>query len=246
MGAFLMFCFGCAPSESIIQTAIAKTALSEPTKTQTPTTTPTLAPTLTLTPSITPSPTPDLRIINDDPQLFLLKANELPLDAKYFLPNSTWTSPHTNAEVVSNWTVKKGQEYIQRTGREMGWWVSYLRGTKNVIAPDEINISAIRFNRHAGAMLLISDYAFSKRYPELGWKIIDKKVTFSDDCNVEEHQQKNSGGDIEVSYKITCIYRNFAVDVTAYGSQSEVTHEFIEDIVKKVIEKLENADLVSP
>ena len=88
------------------------------TPTLTPTNTPTQTSTSTETPTqtntITPSLTPDLRVIELEPVYMQLQRDDLPKDGKYYLPNSTWTSPHLNSEVVSGWGVEEGKDYLAK------------------------------------------------------------------------------------------------------------------------------------
>jgi hypothetical protein len=101
---FLVGCSTPTPNESVIQTAIAQTQISEqaislliptgtpnPTNTPTvtssptpsPTFTPTFTPTYTQTSTFTPTSTPDLRVIDADPKIFLLTTKDLPDQSKY-------------------------------------------------------------------------------------------------------------------------------------------------------------------
>jgi len=152
---------GCNPSESSIQTAMAETQQSLPTATETflPTNTVTYTPeptsteTLIPTSTVTITPTPDKRIIEIGPEEFLLEKEDLPSEAKYYLPNFTWISPHRNSEVISGWGKEEGQKYLEETGRIDGWGVYYARGTSIVRAPEEIFHNIIQYRTAEGAQL---------------------------------------------------------------------------------------------
>lgn len=236
-------CSPTAPSEGMIQTAIAETQAVVPTfiNTNTP------VPTLTSTITVTASPTPDLRIINIDPQDFLLKPEELPREAKYYLPNSAWISPHLNSEVVSGWTVEKGKEYLARTGRINGWVVYYAKGTRTVYAPDEIFNNVIMFNSSTGASLFVTDYSYRKRFPKENWEAVDYKIeNLGQVYDVERKVRVTSGGDKLIQYCISFAYYNYGVMTCGTGLEKDIVPEIIETGARAVLKKLQNAQLVFP
>jgi hypothetical protein len=98
---------GCNPSPSQVATAVAQTQAANPTQTHTPVPTNTSTPTETPTPTATPSPTPDIRVIDVDPHEMLMTTSDLPTEARYYLPDYSWISPHRNSEVVSGWGVNE-------------------------------------------------------------------------------------------------------------------------------------------
>jgi len=239
----LISCSPSVPSQGMIQTAIAETQAVAPTFTNTNIPVPTLTSTIT----VTASPTPDLRIITDDPQGFLLKPEDLPREAKYYLPNSAWISPHLNSEVVSGWTVEKGKEYLARTGRINGWVVYYAKGTRTVYAPDEIFNNVIMFNSSAGASLFVTDYSYRKRFPKEEWEAVDNKIeNLGQVYDVERKVQVTSGGDKKIQYCISFAYYNYGVVTCGIGLEKDIVPEIIETGARAVLKKLQNAPLVFP
>ncbi|MHA1280775.1 MAG: hypothetical protein ACTSQ8_26810 [Candidatus Helarchaeota archaeon] len=111
----------CSPSPEAIQEAIAQTQAAEVTNTNTPEPTFTFAlePTFTSTATNTFTPTltqtltstPDTRVITIDSKELMLTKEDLPPEAKYYLPNSGWISPHHNSEIISGWGVEEGAKY---------------------------------------------------------------------------------------------------------------------------------------
>ncbi len=266
-GFIIILIFLCACSskvpESAIQTAIAQTRQAEatpaiPTATELPSLTPsptftkTSVPTFTSTPTETPTetptptPTPDLRVIAEDSKNFLLKQDDLPREAKYYLPNAGWISRHTNAEVVSGWTVEEGREYLARTGRIEGWWVYYKRGTKTVIAPDQMYCNVVKYKTAEGARLVVTDYNNTVRQADEGWTLVDRKIDLGDINLISTNSEITSGGDKLVWYSIEFAYRNFFVEVAGYGYEKEVSHDFVENAARAILKKLESAPLVVP
>jgi len=247
---------GCSaqPSENQIQTAIAQTQAANPTATVTATNVPTLTatPTETATPTLvptdtpTPTATPDLRIITMDPQKFLLTKSDLPKEGLYFVPNERWMSISTNEEIISGWTVEEGRDYVITTGREIGWWVAFARGTRAVAMPEEIYCQVVRYKTKEGALLSLTKYGVENRDTSGLLKIVETEMDLGD-FNVSYITKKiTSGGDYQVAYDIYFSYHNFIVNVEGYGLEKDVSHEFIEDLARKVLAKLEAANLEEP
>jgi hypothetical protein len=239
---------------STVQTAIAQTAAANPTATllppptKTPMLTATSTPTETATqtpsstPTETPSPTPDIRVIDADPYTFLLKAEDLPEDAYYYLPNSAWISPHRNYEVVSGWTVDKGRAYLAATGRVDGWWVEYERGTNTVIAPEQIYDNPVLFRTVAGAQLLLTQFGTCVN-PDLtpGHKYIpvQTELKIGDITNVCLYREMQSNGEYWVDLCIEFSYRNVAHGIDGLGREKDVQLDYLAAVAHTLLAKLE-------
>jgi len=140
--AMIISACGNVPTKqpTLVPTATAyPTYTPQPTYTPYPTTVPTTVP--TVAPSITP--TPDLRIVDTDPQMFILKQVDFPKAGLYYLPNETWIGKDTNDQIIVEWGVNKGQDYVTNTGRIGGWWDAYNRGTLAVKMPKELSCDVI-------------------------------------------------------------------------------------------------------
>ncbi len=242
----VLFGSGCQPSDTAIQTAMAQTQAANPTSTFTPippTETPTTTP--TETPTITPSPTPDLRVIQLDPKDFLLQKSDLPLDAKYYLPNETWISPHHNEEIIGGWGVEEGRAYIAETGRIDGWWVAYKRGADTVIAPEEIYDNVILYKTIAGAQLVITKYG-DRRVTEGGYTELINPTIIGDLTRVFTKKEMQSSGEYRVEYLIEVSYRNYVHVVSGWGWEHEVKPEYVENIAGILLARLQAAPLSNP
>ena len=256
----LAACTPSAPSDQSIQTAIAQTEASQPkaSETTTPTKTPepsststeTRAPTTTFTPeptstpTSTPSPTPDLRVIDADPKDFLLERSDLPEEARYYLPNAGWISPHRNSEVVSGWGVDEGREYLEKTGRIDGWWVWYKRGTITVIAPEEIYDNIVIYQSIEGAQLVMTDYSNCQgRLADSDWTILETDLQIGDMTIVCTDKEMQSTGDNRVWIRIEFTYRNFYHAVVGWGWEKEVQLEYVANVARILLAKLEAAPL---
>lgn len=235
----------CAPSEASVATAIALTQASAPTATVLPPTeTGTPTPTLTPEPTATPSPTPDLRVIDTDPRNLLLEREDLPSDARYYLPNSSWISPHRNSEVVSGWGVEEGREYLEKTGRIDGWFVSFERGTSTVNAPEEIYDNVVLYKTVEGARLVLDQFS-SCMDPDSDYQIVDTDLLIGDGTIVCTSKEMQPSGKNRLWYRIEFIRRNVFHAVVGWGWEREVTPEYVEEVARTLLAKTDNAPLAS-
>lgn len=257
LALFLVFSLAscsAAPSESSIQTAIAQTKVVESTvaPSQTPTPLPTVTHTPTIAPSETPtltytaSPTPDIRIIDTDPVEFQLEKNDLPREGQYYLPNYTWAGPYTNEEVMSSWTVEEGKAYLADTGRISGYKTAYKRGNDTVNMPKEVECNVVKYQTPDGAQKSVILYKWSVRDPDTDWKSSDKKIDFGDTSSIEYEEKTTSSGGKTLYYEISFSYRNYLVACWGWGNKTDVTHQFVEDMSKKMLNKLKMAELSYP
>ena len=249
----------CSPSEESISTAIAQTQAANPTSTPAPTETPlptptitetplptdTPTPTETPTPTATLTPTPDLRVITETSDNFLLKASDLPQDAKYYLPNSNWMSPHHNSEIISGWGREEGLEYLEESGRIDGWWVYFKRGTRTVRAPEQIYHNIIQYKTSEGAIWTLENFNQVAR-GESGWEYIDEEINLGDVGIAMISKEMQSNGKYEVFIYVEVAYRNYLSIVSGFGWEDDVTLEYVMDIAQIAIDKLEAAELSEP
>lgn len=242
-------CQQSQPSESAIQTAIAATERSqpnlvgllatptsppEPSRTPEPSSTPTSEPTLT--------PTPDIRVMRVDPKEFLLTKDDLPSEAKYYLPNAGWISPHRNSELISQMGQEEGQRYLEETGRVDGWWGYLKRGTSTVKAPDQMYSNPVMYESAAGAQSArTGDYGFRE-----GMELVETDIELGELTQVWLSKEMQSNGRYWVTYLIDFTYRNYGVSVGGMGYESEVSLDFIEVAARQILAKLEAAPLSNP
>ncbi len=231
----IIFISACAPSQDAVQTAIAQTQIAMPTSTAT--FSPTSTPTPTITPS--PSPTPDLRVITTDPKEFLMSTTDLPSEAKYYLPNSNWISPHRNNEIIQAMGAEAGEKYINETGRVDGWFVSYRRGSGKGLYPEEVYDNVIMYQSAEGAQLFVTKYTDSLKDP--GYEKAQDAPLVGDVTRVYVRKEGE-----RVWYLLVFSYRNYVHRIIGYGLESEVKPEFIESIARKLLANLESASLSTP
>lgn len=259
MIALILVACSPSPSNTSIETAIAQTEGARPkatdtmiptntpepspTNTEIPTLTPTFTPEPSSTPTTTPSPTPDLRVIDADPKNFLLERDDLPEDARYFLPNAGWISPHRNSEVVSGWGVDEGRDYLAKTGRVDGWVVSYKRGTITVIAPEEIYNNIVMYRSIEGAQLIMTEYSQCRGSRDSDYTLLETDLQIGDMTNVCTDKEMQSTGDNRVWIRIEFSYRNYWNAIVGWGWEKEVQLEYVAEVARTLLEKLEAAPL---
>jgi hypothetical protein len=181
-------------------------------------------------------------VIDADPKKFLLDLKDLPPEAKYYLPNSEWISPHRNSEIISGWGVEEGRTYLERTGRIDGWWVIYKRGTLTVTAPEEIYDNVVLYHTIEGAELIISEFSNCVDR-DSGYVLVESDVQIGDFTNVCTYKEMQSSGEYRIWYRIEFTYRNYYHAVAGWGWESEVKAEFVEKIARTLLAKLEAAPL---
>jgi hypothetical protein len=249
MYCFLLFVLlfstlvACKPSEAAIQEALAQTQTAQTTNTFTPEPTSTHTPEPTLTPTFTPtvSPTPDTRVITVDSKELMLEKDDLPSEAKYYLPNYTWISPHHNSEIVSAWGVEEGTIYLQETGRIDGWWVDYLRGTNTVRAPEEIYQNIIQYESAEGAYLTLTEY--NTRGDDPDYSLMDLNLSIGDVTFVYYWKEMQSSGEYRVKYAIESQYRNYVSIIVGWGWEKEFDLDYVIQIAEIAMDKIKAAPL---
>ena len=161
-------CAPKAPSDSVVQTAIAQTQSSNPTatptekptntvmptNTQEPTNTSTPEPSATFTPEPTPSPTPDIRIIVGRPEDYVLQPDDLP---NKFILRAGKSTPHENYEILSVRGKENGKAYLEASGRIGGWIIWYDCVESTAIAPDRIRSYIVMYDLIDGPVIANSD-----------------------------------------------------------------------------------------
>lgn len=241
---------GCGPSEQAIQEALAQTQTAQVTNTNTPepTLTFTLEPTFTqtftqtLTPTFTQTltPTPDNRVFTLGPEVFLLTVEDLPKEARYYLPYSTWISPHRNSEVVSDWGREAGTAYIEETGRLDGWFAIYKLGSTTVRAPDEIFHNIIQFETNEGALLALD---IESPNVTVEYEIIDDNYGLGDLTIISKYREMQPSGEYQISYYVETVYRNYESRVGGSGFEKDFDLDYVIQIAEIALDKLKEAPL---
>jgi hypothetical protein len=169
---------------------------------------------------------------------------DLPPEAKYFLPNSDWISPHRNSEVVSGWGVEEGRRYLEQTGRIDGWWVSFVRGTSTVNAPEEIYNNVVLYKTADGAKLVLEEFS-SCEDPDNEYTLVDPAPLIGDATKACIHKEMQSSGENRVTYRIEFLTRNVFHAVVGWGWEREVDGDYVADVARVLLAKAEQAPLAT-
>jgi len=246
----LLTALGCAPSESAVQTALAKTQAALPTKTPTlaPTATATQLPTATNTPEPTETPTathtatPDTRVITMDSRDFLMTKDDIPPEGKYILPNSGWITVMSNDDIIREWGREEGLEYLDKTGRIYGWAVYYNRTSKTVKAPEQVFHNIIQYKTAEGALLTtVGEFNTSKKDPE--YKIVDENYPLGDVSIIWQKKELQNNGEYRNMYLIETAYKNYKSRVGSWGWEKEYDLDFVIGLAETMLAKLQSAPL---
>lgn len=247
----MLFLVACNPSDQAIQEALIKTQTAMPmntgepelTSTSTLIPTPTSTQTITLTPTSTQTltPTQDSRVITIDSKELMLAKEDLPPEAKYYLPNYTWISPHHNSEIISGWGVEEGAKYLEETGRIDGWWVYYLRGTSTVRAPKQVYQNIIQYKTSEGAKLTFTKYGFITINPE--YEKFDSNILIGDATNVYVRKEMESSGEYYIFYIVESLYKNYVSTVGGMGYEKQFDLDYVIRIAEIAMEKIKAAPL---
>jgi hypothetical protein len=240
----------CSPSEEAIQVALGQTQTAQITNTNTPEPTltftlePTFTPTFTLTPTFTPTltSTPDTRVIMVDSRELMLAKEDLPPEAKCYLPNQFWISPLHNSEIVSVWGTGLGTKYVEETGRIDGWYIYYRRGSKSIRTPEQIYQNISQFETAEGAKL-----AMTMDNPNITvqYTILDDNYDLGDQTIISVYKEMQSNGENRVTYKVDTVYRNYKSRIIGWGWEKEFDLEDVISIAEMALEKIKAAPLGS-
>jgi hypothetical protein len=259
--AALLFTSACSSGDvqSQVETGIAQTQRAqdeqshvftitpsptiEPTQTNTPTVlppTPTIESTSTYTPTPLPTATPDLRIIVGKPEEFILLREDLP-DEYILRPGSS--SPHENKEVVAIRGVEEGKAYLDATGRIGGWIIWYKLVDSTAIAPEWIESYIVMYDNPQGCLTAKSP-KWDKTWEK--YSVVAKEMDLGDWNRVLRYRVRQPNGKYYVYYEIEFCYRNVYASIYGEGMESDVRHEYTENLARKVLAKLEAAPLGFP
>ena len=245
------FISSCQPSEKTIQTAIAQTQVAlpmptfMPSHTPLPTVTPIPLNTPRTTPVFTSSPSPSPvslnKLIDIDPRMLLLQYTDLPNEGNYYLPGEDWTSPQRNSEIISAWTVKKGEDYLAETGRIDGWWVGYKRGKVGVLLPEEVYDSVVIYSKVEGARITVlkhgDKYITEDNYTEI------TAPQIGDTNRAFQRLDTNSNGETRVSIAVIFSYQNIYHGILIWGWEKEVALGFAIDVATGLVNTLKQLPL---
>lgn len=168
------------------------------------------------------------------------------MEGDYHLPDSSWTSPYPNQEILDDWGDEAGQDYIERTGRVAGWYAYYQRGAETAQLPEILYSNIVQYETAEGARCSVLEYNEAVAGPDEGWELLDQALELGDASVVLISRETDPDGEKRIWYMVEFAYRNFAVIVGGWGRVDDVQPEFIEQAARAVLARLEAAPLTTP
>lgn len=179
----------------------------------------------------------------------LLTPEDLPVEARYYLPDPGSSSPFHNTEVVAAWGGLPGWDYLQATGRVDGYYADYLRGSETASAPEELFCNIVEFETPEGARLSLTDYNLVAMDEPGGtqWSYVERPgMDLGDIYLILSTREPQPGGVDRLWYRIEFSHQNYVGVVAGFGWENQVTHEFMENAARALLGKIEAAPLVQP
>jgi hypothetical protein len=238
--SLLLLSLACAPTQSLIATAVAQTLTAIPPATSSPAQTP--PPSDSSAPASLPSPTSDNLVIDVNPHEMLLTLEDLSPEPKYYPPDFNSIRPNRNSDVLRDWEYSKGQEYLDQTGRIYGWIATFSRGDNSFVAPEQIEDTVVLYSTSAGASLVITNYSrcdpanYFNPIPLEDPQIGDQSIACLSSVLQSDGQEK-------IWYYVEFRFRNFFHLVQGFGSYEDVRPGYIEAIAQTLLGKLQAAPL---
>ena len=223
-----------------------------PPATAIPTDTPTHIPTVevpTVVPTTVPTitATPDVRVILAAPSLFQLKKDDLPWRGEYTIPSQEWAGPYTNDELIAAWDDPVlARQYLAESGRVTGYEVFFKRGNTSAPLPQEVGCVVVQYRTIEGAQRAVTEFTFASRNLDENWVSAEVTLPLGAVSNAEYLEKMDSGGNLNMEYWVSTAHRNMLIECVGWGAKANVTPEFVEDLVQKMLEKVQAAELVEP
>lgn len=186
------------------------------------------------------TPTPDARIIEIGPEEFLLKEEDIPLDAEYYLENPTDIYRYSNSDILSKWDMELGAPYIQKTGRIDGWIVKYLIKDPKEGMPIIISHNVVQYGTVYGSLL-----SLNQNSPEnIEWILIDDDYDLGTKSIVYEAKYHSDKSTV-IMYKVETVYQNYKSTIIGFGIVDYLELKNILVVAQKAIGKLESETLIN-
>jgi hypothetical protein len=206
-------------------------------------------PTITYTPkpSIIPSltSTPDLRIINTSPLKLLCQKEDLPALGVYYFPSEEWVNSYSNRDKISKMG-ESGKDYLERTGRVIGWEANYYSRHTYGILPYYLYCRVTLFKTIDGAKVA---YNWPSTNSNEDWNENKIGVTsfLGDENSAWEYYLYDNNENIKTWYLFTYRYKNLIISVGHYSPVDDSFYpEIISQIAEKMFQRIYTQELINP
>ncbi len=194
-----------------------------------------------------PSTTTGLQLIMADPSNFQPKPEDLPWRGEYTVPGADWAGPNTNDQIMITWDdAVLAREYLAETGRVTGYITYYQRGNTSAPLPQELGCAAAQYLTAEGAQKSITVYTAKLRSSDKGWVSADVTQELGDVSSAYYLEELDSGGNTTIQYWVSTTHLNYMVECFGWGAKAYVTSELVEDLVQKVLAKVQAAPVNEP
>ena len=122
-----------------------------------------------------------------------------------------------------------------------GWWVRYERGISTPIYPQTVADTVVSFRSVEGARLMMSDYS-PCTHQDSEYTLVETDLQIGDVTQYCTNIEMESTG-YRGTYALVFAYHNFYYAIEAYGWEREVPPDFLADVARALLAKLEAAPL---
>ncbi len=197
---------------------------------------PTETPTETLT--ITPSPPLDLLTLQLNLPDLLLRKSDLPNGANY-RSNNIIPSPNKSFDFY------EVNAYLSETGRIDGWTSYFIRGSNNIIAPQDLVDTVNIYKTAEGAQLTITKYD-DAWVTEDGYTEEINPPKIGDLTRAFFMKAEAERGVYYMWYRIDFSFRNTVHYVYGYGLERDIQPEFVRNVARLLLARLQASPLLNP
>jgi hypothetical protein len=208
----------CTPSSEAIQTAIA----------------------LTQGPKVTVAPTDDIRVIKSRPKDLILSRFDLPLNDQYY-PRDSYRI--ANSDIISDWGEEKANEFIEKTGRIDGWFISFYPDNPRKLLSPLIFQKLVQYETTEGANLALMIH-HSNENSEL--TVLEESYDLGDSTIIYRLRRLSDSSEYLVTYRVETAYQNYTSIIDCFGRDDKLNVEIAINFAEIALSKLEEAPLVNP
>lgn len=182
----------------------------------------------------------DMRILAGVPNDFILVIEDFPDD---YLLSPNRSTPIPNSDILGVRGQEERNAYLEATGRISGWLILHERNDPTKLAPEEIRSYVVMYETVEGAYLAVSPQWV---FPLEGFEEINLDIDLGDWARVMVSREMQGNGRARVWYQIEFIYRNMWASVMGWGWDSDVNHDYLENLARVMVSKMEAAPLANP
>ncbi|MBI9047554.1 MAG: hypothetical protein JEZ06_23925 [Anaerolineaceae bacterium] len=157
--------------------------------------------------------------------------------------NLNLASQETKEGNLNNFEDEIDKKYLTDTGRLSSHWTAFIRTANKRQMPEQIHCLVVQYKSTKLAQLHLANSGYG--YMD-GFKRVNKNMSLGDINNtVHNNMYKTDGIPMEV-HGIEFSYHNYVVNCFGLDPKHAVRHEFVENVAREMLKKLEAVPLVKP